>query len=246
MIEGYGDYQVFFVGDYGKKVKALRLWKFFFYLAFVVLSFMLSFIELKYNFTKIMAGVYNLISVIVFFYDTFIKSIKKDKYILILQRHTEKEMKISDLFEIQNNKAQYDLTGNDETMVFKLVEAEQGTAICRKCKDGSLLLVPNENLEPDELQFICKQINIYWTYHSMLPKTVICFEDKAIYKHINEYVWELFPKIDFLFLPQTKKKAINLVKILGGGAFTAVLVLLFLYEFFELNLFAPLLNWLFE
>lgn len=246
VIDTFSEYQVFFTGDYGRKVKAVRLWKFSFYLVFVILSFILSFMELKLNITKIMAVGYNLISLMIFFYDSFIKNIKRDEYILILQQNIEKEIKVSDLFQVEGNKAKYNLDGNDETMLFKLVKAEHGMAICREHKDRSVLLIPNENISLDELQFICKQINIYWTYHQELPETVRCFEDKSVYKNIDEYVWELFPRIDFLFLPQTKAKLGKIVKYFLISVLIIFLTLLFLDEFFNCNILSHFTNWLFK
>ena len=150
------------------------------------------------------------------------------------------------MFHVRENKANYVLDGTDETMLFKICDAENGKAICRKNKNGSTLLIPNKNMELDELNFMCKQVNIYWTYHKELPKTVKCFEDKSVYKCIDEYVWELFPRIDFLFLPQTKSKINKIVKVLVILLVSTLLTLLFLDEFFNCSIFADISNWLFE
>lgn len=246
MIDGDSEHRVFFVGDYGRKVRAVRIWKFSFYLAFAILSFVLSFVELKYNFTKIVAAVYNLISLMIFFYDAFIRNIKRDQYILILQELAAKEVPIHSLFEIEGNKAQYNLAGNDETMLFKVVQAEKGKAICQECKDGSVLLIPKNDIPEEELQFICKQINTHWTYNTKLPQTVRCFEDKRVYNNINEYVWELFPHITFLFLPETKAKIKKTFKIFALVAVFAWATLVFLDEFFQYNILPGLSTWLFE
>ena len=246
MIDGDSEHRLFFAGDYGRKVRAIRMWQFSFYLVFAILNFILSFMELKLNFTKIVAVIYNLISLMIFFYDAFIRNIKKDQYILILQDYVMKEIPISCLFSVEGNKAQYNLADNDETMLFKVVQAEQGKAICQQCKDGSVLLVPKNDMPSEELKFICKQINIYWTYNIELPQTVRCFEDKRVYKNIDEYVWELFPHIGFLFSPKTKLKIKKMITILGLLLMLTLAGLVLFDEFFCSNILPSLSTWLFE
>ena len=240
------DFQIYFEGDYGRKVKAMRIWKFSFYCTFFGLSFLLSFVPLKSHFAKTIAVFYNTASLLIFLYDVFIKSVKKDKYILALQQNAEKETKVSDLFKLQTNQARYDLTGNDETMLFKLVSAESGTAIAREYKNESVVLIPKKSMEQDELQFICKQINIYWTYHGELPTTVKCFKDKSIYKNVSEYVWELFPQVNFLFSPKAKEIARKTAVIVIIVVLAIVLMPFALADLFNCNILENIFQWLFE
>ena len=57
----------------------------------------------------------------------------------------------------------------------------------------NIIFIPKCNMSEAEIWFICRQINIYWTYHNKLPPTVVCLKNKLFYDHIEDYVWELFP-----------------------------------------------------
>lgn len=245
VIDGGTEQQWFEAGDYGKKEKARKSWKFFFCCGFAISGFVLGFIEIKFNITKVVAIVYNLFALIFFLYDAFFKDIKRDNYILILQEKNMMEIVLLDWFKSEENNAKYATSNDDKTLIFKIIYAENGLAICRETRDKTHILVPSVEMQKDELQFICKQINMHWTYHKELPKIVKCFEDKALYKYVDEYVWEVFPQINPDGLEKVKKKFKRFLAIwVPVSMFLVVVTTFLLLEYFNYDVWENVVEWM--
>jgi hypothetical protein len=61
-----------------------------------------------------------------------------------------------------------------------------------------------------ELEFICHQMNVYWTENfwskaGPKPNCVKVFRDKSLYYYKNEYVESLSPRMEFLLTKKFKK-----------------------------------------
>ena len=244
IIEGYPGQNVFSLGEYGSILKARRRLKFAFYLTFAILSFLLSLLDIKLNFTKIMAFIYSFVSLIFVFNDVFVKNIKKDRYIIALQKYAEEERPFLELFVVKENNAKYDLSNNENQMMFKVVKAETGDAICQEAGDKNIIFIPKCNMSEAEIWFICRQINIYWTYHNKLPPTVVCLKNKLFYDHIDDYVWELFPKAEFWFSERFNSK-LKKVLLFKAMIFLIVVSLIFLLDkYLGCNIGSNIAKWL--
>lgn len=200
---------MFSKGDYGYKYKAKKICSFLFVLCFNILSFVLSFFNLEYNFTKIVATIIGIVSLLMCFYDMFIDRIKSEKYIMALQKHAMEKIQINDIFTEYESKAKYDETGNDSSTQYRIVESEYGKAIISKTNKQKLL-VPKNEMSKAELEFICHQMNVYWTENywneaGSEPNGVKIFMDKSLYNYKNEYVEKLSPRIEFLLTKKFKK-----------------------------------------
>ena len=155
------------------------------------------------------------------------------------------EILLLDWVESKENKAKYVTSNDDKTMVFKVIHAENGLAICRETKDTTYILIPTVNMQEDELQFICKQINAHWTYHKAVPKSVKCFEDKGLYKYVNEYVWEVFPKINPDGLEKVKKKFKRFLALwVPASMFLVVVTTFLLLEYFNYGVWENVAEWM--
>ena len=236
------------IGDYGNKVKANHIWRFAFFLAFSVLSFIFTFLELQMNSTKIVAVLVSAFSLGVFFYDIFIKNVRQEEYIAKLQNQALKEVQIEEVFTLEEDKADYNLSGNDDTMMVKVIRGREGLALSLRMKDKNLVFTPKWEMTEKEINFFCKQLNFYWTKNQTIPETIKIFEDKNLYSYDKQYVWHYSPQ----FKPETMAKIKKVLKIVGivvGVLFIGVWFALSLMENSENEFFKSIANavsdWLF-
>lgn len=233
------------IGDYGNKVKANHIWRFAFFLTFSVLSFVFTFLELKMNFTKIIAMLFSAVSLGIFFYDIFIKNVKQEEYIAKLQNQALKEVKIEEVFTLGEDKADYNLSGNDDTMMVKVIRGREGLALSLRIKEKNLVFTPKWEMTEKEIDFFCKQINFYWTENQTIPETIKIFEDKNLYSYDKQYVWHYSPR----FKPETMAKIKKVLKIAGivvGVLFIGVWFALSLMESSENEFLKSIANVIFD
>lgn len=223
------DKSVFTVGDYGKKVKANQIWFFSFFLGFSILSFAFAFLDIKMNITKIVAVAFSALSLGFFFYNAFIKNVKQEEYIALLQTQSLRETPIKEIFLFEEDKADYNLSGNDDSMLIKVIKGKEGFALALRIEDKNLLFNPKWEMTEKEIKFLCKQINIFWTENRDIPKTLMLFEDKNLYEYDKQYVWNHSPKLKPETLKRMKKILICAGTALGGVALLTLFVL-FLME----------------
>lgn len=146
-------------------------------------------------------------------YDTLFKQVKTEEYIITLQNELLHDIPLTDLFEYGENIAKYDLTGNDSTMLFKVIQGEKGFLLGKQGKEKNELLIPKERLEESEIKFLCEQINIYWTQESKLPDYIKVFANMDLYNHRKQFVWIPTPKIKFLYTTNFKKRFVKATTI---------------------------------
>ncbi|MBR2870996.1 MAG: hypothetical protein IKB98_06460 [Clostridia bacterium] len=220
---------IYFIGDYGNKVKANHIWRFAFFLAFSILSFIFAFLELQMNFTKIVAALFSTVSLGIFFYDIFIKNVKQEEYVAKLQNQALKEVQIEEVFILEEDKADYNLSGNDDTMMVKVIRGREGLALSLRMKDKNLVFTPKCEMTEKEIDFFCKQLNFYWTENRAIPETIKIFEDNNLYNYDKQYIWHYSPR----FKPEAMakiKKVLKIVGIIAGVLFVGFWCVLSLIE----------------
>ncbi len=215
------------IGDYGKKAKANHVWKFSFFLIFAIMNFLYAFLELQMNITKIIAVMFNAVSLAFFFHDIFIKNVAQEEYIEALQRQSLRKVKLKEIFKFEEDKADYDLSGNDGTMMIKVIKGRTGRALSIRLKEKNLVLTPMYEISDGEIDFFCKQLNFYWTENKSIPEEIKAFDDKALYEFSGQYIWVKSPKIKSSTMTKIKK-------MLFIGA--VILILLFLIGILALML----------
>ena len=236
------------IGDYGNKVKANHIWRFAFFLTFSVLSFIFTFLELQMNFTKIIEVLFSAVSLGIFFYDIFIKNVKQEEYIAKLQNQALKEVQIEEVFTLEEDKADYNLSGNDDTMIVKIIRGREGLALSLRMKDKNLVFTPKCEMTEKEIDFFCKQLNFYWRENQAIPKMIKIFENKNLYEYDKQYIWYYSPR----FKPENMakiKKVFKIVGIIVGVLFVGFWCILSLMESSENEFFKSIAkavsDWLF-
>lgn len=193
-------------GDYGDKVKAIIIYKWVLGLILIIVNLVSLFARFEYSFSVSITLIFNLISFFLLSYDTFFKQVKREEYIVALQDSLLQEIPLVEVFEYSENVAKYDLSGNDSTMLFKIIRGEKGLALSREKKEKNELLIPRQTMEEAELKFLCEQINIYWTKNKKLPENIKLFDDKTLYGHRKEFIWFQSPKLSLLHNEGIRKK----------------------------------------
>lgn len=240
---------LFTVGDYGKKVKANQIWHFSFFLTFSVLSFVFAFLDVKMNFTKIVAVIFSAISLGIFFYDIFIKGANQEEYIELLQKTALKSTALKEVFILEEDKADYNLSGNDDTMIIKVIKGREGFALALRREDKNLIFNPKWEMTEKEINFLCKQINLFWTQNKIIPETIHIYENKNLYEYDKQFIWYYSPH----FKSETMKKIKKILKKTGlalGGLVILTMVILTTMESSENTFFKSIVDavnkWLFN
>lgn len=237
------DRGLFTTGDYGNKVKALVFYKWGLSIVFILVNLISMFFQFNYILSSAITLVFNLFSFGFLLYDTLFKQVKTEEYIIALQNELLQDIPLTDFFEYGENIAKYDLTGNDSTMLFKVIQGEKGFLLGKQGKEKNELLIPKEQLEESEIKFLCEQINIYWTQENKLPESIKIYTNKGLYKHRKAFVWIPTPKIKFLYDENFKKQC-------AKTATTIFYVLLFLFaifaalDYFEILTFETISQWI--
>lgn len=237
------------IGDYGNKVKANHIWYFSVFFAFSVLSFVFTFLEVQRNITKIVAVLFSAVSLVIFFYDIFIKNVKQEEYIAKLQNQALKEVEIKEVFTLEEDKADYNLSGNDDTMMIKVIKGREGLALSLRMKDKNLVFTPKREMSEKEIDFFCKQLNFYWTENRAVPETIKIFKDKSLYEYDKQYIWHYSPRFKSKTMAKIKK-ILKIVGIMIGVLVVGVWAILVLMENSENEFFKSIAKvvseWLFN
>lgn len=232
----------FGIGDYGNKVKAIGIYKWVLGIVFVIVNLISMFASFQYLLSAAVTLVFNIYSFGFLLYDTLFVQVKTERYILALQDSLLKEVPIVDMFEYGENIAKYDLSGNDNTMLFKVIQGENGFLLGKQGENKNELLIPKEKLEEAEIRFFCEQINIYWTQQHTIPEFIKVFEDKSLYNHRKEFVWVPAPKIKFLYSEAFRKRFFKFLKILFY-VLVFVLVIFCILDYFEILTLDTITQW---
>lgn len=186
-------------GDYGKKVKAIHWFKWGFSILLAVVNLVSLFADFQYSFTKKFTTMINLFAALLMVYDIFYTQKKREEYIISLQDKLLKEISFDEIFDFDENIADYNIKENDSSMIYKVIKAETGYVLSSKKGEVNQLLRPKYALSKHEIEFLGKQINFFWTEHNSLPKVLKVFENRELYEQCSEYIWINSPKISFLF-----------------------------------------------
>lgn len=234
------------VGEYGNKITYYRILKIGCFLLFSILCFVLPFINLEIRATKIMSCLFGVISLGFCFYDIFVKNIRQEEYILYLQKQALISIAFEDFFDVVESKAKYDISENDKTMFFKLVQTENGYAFALNKAEGCALLKPKRTITKDEAEFLLQELNIYWTKNWEYPPTIQLFKDLSGYEYSKQFFWHNPLKIKWLFSKKTKKVLIKILVIIGVAIFLSIAVITILDVSFNLGIGNAISKWLFN
>lgn len=233
-------------GEYGNKITYYRILKTVGFLLFSVLCFALPFISLTMRATKIMSCILGVMSLILCFYDVLVKNVKQEEYILYLQKQALTSVAFEDFFEVVESKAKYDISENDKTMFFKLIESENGYAFAiNNNKNERLLLKPKRTIAKEEAEFLLQELNISWTKNKSYPQKIYLFKDLSGYKYSNQFFWHKPLKIKWLFSLKTKKVLIKILTVTVMVLVFAVAGIVVLDELFALKIGDAITAWLF-
>ena len=233
----------FTTGDYGDKVKAIVIFKWGLSIVFILVNLISMFFQFEYVLSAAITLAFNLFSFGFLLYDTLFKQVSTEEYIVTLQNELLQDVPLTDIFEYGENIAKYDLTGNDSTMLFKVIQGEKGFLLGKQGKEKNELLIPKERMDESEIKFLCEQINIYWTQESKLPEYIRVFANKDLYNHRKQFVWIPTPKIKFLYSTNFKKRFVKTITIM-------FYILLFLFaifaalDHFEILTFETISQWI--
>lgn len=216
-------------GDYGKKIKAIHLLRWVIAICFVTVNTISLFIDFQYYWPKLLTIIINLLSAGITAYDIFYKQILKEEYTIVLQETLLREIPFNEVFELDENIADYNLKGNDATMAYKVIKGERGYVLGKKEKERNLILRPKREMTENEIKFFAKQINIFWTKETRLPEFLKFFENKGLYDQINEYIWVKTPKIKILFNQKFQERAAVIIFF----GYVGILVAMVMYDEFS-------------
>lgn len=217
--------QEFREGDYGKKAKAVRWFKWGISIIFAVVNLISLFADFQYYFPYEVTKMINLFAALIMVYDIFYTQIKKEEYIISLQENLLKKASFEEIFDFAENVADYNIKENDASMLYKVIKGETGYVLGKKKGEVNQLLRPKYTMTKHEIEFFAKQINLFWTTHHSLPKVLKVFANRELYEQCGEYIWIRSPKISFLFSKKFQDKFVVVV-------FVALLVFLYLYVIF--------------
>ena len=239
------DRGAFKIGDYGKKMKAIIIYKWVLSLFFAGVNLISIFVSFQDLVSRTLTIAFNLYSFGILLYDILHKQVKSEEYIINLQNELLKDIDMSEVFEARDSMAKYDYSGNDSTMLFKVIQGENGWSLVKQCQDGrNQMLVPKIELEEEEAKFLCQQINIYWTNHQNLPNTIKVFVNKKLYNHRKEFLWFPSPKPKFIYSDSYRKKYIKAIKI-SGYVILVICAILFILDYYKIIAFDNIFWWLY-
>jgi hypothetical protein len=193
-------------GDYGKKAKAIHIFKWVIAICFIVVNVISLFIDFQYYWPKFLTVTINLLSAGITVYDIFYKQILKEEYTIALQERLLNEIPFDDIFVHEENVADYNLKGNDVSMTYKVIKGERGYVLGKKVGETNFILRPKSEMTENEIKFFAKQINFFWTENARLPESLKMFENRELYDQIDEYIWIKSPKIRILFNKKFQEK----------------------------------------
>ena len=62
-------------------------------------------------------------------------------------------MQIEEVFTLEEDKADYNLSGNDDTMMVKIIRGREGLALSLRMKDKNLVFTPKWEMAEKEIDF---------------------------------------------------------------------------------------------
>jgi hypothetical protein len=230
-------------GDYGRKIKAIHLLRWVIAICFVMVNTISLFIDFQYYWPQLLTIIINLLSAGITVYDIFYKQILKEEYTIVLQEALLREIPFNEVFEFDENIADYNLKGNDATMAYKVIKGESGYVLGRKEGERNLMLRPKREMTENEISFFAKQINIYWTKETRLPESLKFFENGELYDQINEYIWIKSPKIKILFNQKFQERAAVII-FFGYVGILVAMVIYDEYSSYFVEAYKTIVEWL--
>ena len=180
-----------------------------------VLNFSLIFIPQRYLGELILVVLFNLVSLLFFFWDLIYLSQRKREYILWLQSKVFSMCSLKDIFTLkENDGGDYKEIKAYHQQRCSIVKKANESSECIKIgpKDNPCYLIPKKELSRDTLIFCCLKIELDWDNNN---KPTMFFEniDPVV---IKEYDNEKLPKIyQIIKCKFLRKKTFRILETVG-------------------------------
>lgn len=158
--------------------------------------FMSSFTKLHIN--KVISIFYGIIALICTIFSFIKNNFSERKYILFLQEKYSLNKKMNDLFEFKYNETTFKQKKyyGDEEFFYEKLNSKNVISYNNKKLNWNLL-IPKKKMSKEALQYICKQLNIFYNSHSNNKLNIENIQNLEISVFKNEEIYYFAKNIIF-------------------------------------------------